>query len=242
MPLLIGLLTFTLGALAAAWSKRLGRRVWSPRVFAWPNILRRPPKVELQPDSPLLISDPRYFAFKSLNSAVGGVLRYKVVNRSGKPVHSYATRHYSPAPHGNGAYDSHPPGGLLPGQSREDSIAAHDYVEMTLIIDFVQFVDGTTWFSEAPDSTVKPEGVAAGAKAAATHLFGVFERGGAAAVIEALPRIHAEVPSQLFSPDEHEFGAFGHYSGVTNMVVRVQQAYAESGPRGLADILRDFAR
>lgn len=239
---LIGLSVFSLGALAAAWSKRLGRRVWSPRVFAWPNVLLRPPKIDQQPGSPLLITKPRYFAFASLGSAVGGVLRYTVTNRSAKPIHSYAIRHYSPVPHGNGAYGSEPPGGLAPGQSREDSLAAHDYVEMTLTVDFVQFADGTTWLSEAPGATVKPQGVEAGAKEAAAQLRRVFEREGASAVIEMLPRIHAEVPGDLFSTDEGEFGTFGHYSGVTNMAVRVQHSFAEGGPQGLAECLRSFTR
>lgn len=84
-------------------------------------------------------------------------------------------------------------------------------------------------------------GVAAVSKAAAEHLLSVFECGGTAAVLEALPRLHAEVPSPLFSSHEHEFGTFGHYSGMTNMGVRVQHVHATGGLRGLADILRDFA-
>jgi hypothetical protein len=238
----IGLPIISLGALAAAWSKRLGRRVWSPRVFAWPNVLRRPPEIEQQPGSPLLVTKPRYYAFASFGSAVGGVLRYTVMNRSAKPVHSYAIRYYSPVPHGNSAYGSEPPGGLAPGQSREDSLAAHDYVELTLTVDFVQFADGTTWLSGAAAATVKPRGVEAGAQEAAAQLLGVFERGGASAVIGMLPRIHAEVRGQLFSPDEGEFGTFGHYSGVTNMAVRAQHSFAEGGPQGLAECLRTFTR
>jgi hypothetical protein len=60
--LLIGLATFLIGVLAAAvWSNYLGRRVWSPRVFAWRNPLRHLPEIDLAPDCPLLISNPRYF-------------------------------------------------------------------------------------------------------------------------------------------------------------------------------------
>jgi hypothetical protein len=235
----IGLLTFTLGALAvAAWSKHLGRRVWSPRVFAWHNILRRPPKIERQPDSPLLITNPRYFAFASLGSAVGGVLRYTVENRSTKPAHSYACRHYSPVAHGNGAYGSQPPGGLPPGQSREDSIAAHDYVELTLTIDFVQFTDGTTWFSGDPRATVKPEGIMAGAKAAGAHLLRVLERDGPDAVVAALPRIHADVQGPFGHMAEDNFGSFGFYSGVTNVAVRVSEAYDGGGAGAVEGLLR----
>lgn len=58
--LLIALLTLGVGAFAAAGcSAHLGRRVWSPHVFAWRNFLRRPPKIEYQPDVPLLITNPQ---------------------------------------------------------------------------------------------------------------------------------------------------------------------------------------
>ena len=235
----IALGAFTLGGLAGvAWSARLGRRVWSPRVLAWRNPLRRPPAVENRPDSPLRISDPRHYAFWSVGSAVGGVLTFAVGNASDRHVHSYACRHYSPVPSGNGAYGSRPPGGLPAGQSRRDRIARHDPVEMTLTIDFVQFSDGATWFSSDPGATVKPEGVGAGARAAAAHLLGVLERDGPAAVMAGLPRIHADVRGPFGRGAAPEFGSFGFYSGVTNMVVRVEDANAEGGLERVAAMLR----
>src|ERR1700694_829063 len=92
--LLIALLTFIIGSLCAAiWSAHLGTRVWSPRVFAWRNPLRQPPKIDLRPDSPLLISNPRYYSFTSIGSGVGGELRFEVTNRSDKLVHSYQCRY-----------------------------------------------------------------------------------------------------------------------------------------------------
>ncbi len=91
-PLSLALLG--LGVLGiAAWSARLGRRVWSPRVFAWRNPFRRPPNISVQPDSPLLITNPRYYSFASFGSAIGGVLRFDVVNRSSKPIHSFMSLH-----------------------------------------------------------------------------------------------------------------------------------------------------
>lgn len=240
--LLIGLLTFTAGAIAAAvWSRRLGRRVWSPRVFAWPNPLRRPPEIERQPDSPLLITKPRYFAFASPGSAVGGVLRYKVVNRSDKAVHSYACRHYSSAPHGDGARGVRPTGGLPPGQACEGSLDARDYRELTLTIDFVQFADGATWFSGDPRSTVKPDGVRAGAKAASTHLLRVLERDGPDGVLAALPRIHADVQGPFGHAADADFGSFGFYSGVTNVAVLVGHAHLQGGADALESALRAAA-
>src|SRR6266404_1603886 len=137
--LLIAFLTLIIVILGAAiWSAHLGKRVWSPRVFAGRNPLRQPPKIDLHPDSPLVVSNARYYSFMSIGSGVGGVLRFEVTNRSNKVIHSYDCRYYSPVPVGNGSYGTGA-GDLLPGQSRKDSISENEYVPPTLTIDFVQF-------------------------------------------------------------------------------------------------------
>jgi hypothetical protein len=239
--LLFALVTFIVGTLCAAiWSAHLGKRLWSPRVFAWPNPLRRPPAIDLRPDSPLLISNPRYYSLMSIGSAIGGVLRFDVTNRSNKLIHSYDCRYYSPVPFGNGAYGSRPEEGVQPGESQEDAISAHEYAPLTLTIDFVQFADGATWFSDSPHSTVKPEGVKAGAKAAATYLLAVLNRDGIEAVMEALPRIHADVMEPGGTANEPDFGIFGFYCGVTNTAVRVEHEYKERGADGVKPLLRSY--
>jgi hypothetical protein len=235
----IAFLSFIIVILGAAiWSAHLGKRVWSPRVFAWRNPLRQPPKIDLHPDSPLLISNPRYYSFMSIGSAVGGVLRFEVTNRSNKVIHSYDCRYYSPVPVGNGSYGSNPEEGLLPGQSREDSISAHEYAPLTLTIDFVQFADGTTWFSNSAQSTVKPDGLRAGAKAAAHYLLAVMSRGGTQTVMDTLPRIHAAVRELNGQATNPEFGIFGFYCGVTNIAVRVEHEYKDGGAQAVETFLR----
>ena len=156
----VALLIFSTGVVAAKRADHLGKQVW---VFEWRNPLRQSPEIDLQPDSPLLITYPRYYSFMSIGSGIGGTLRFDITNRSNKPVHSYDCRYYSLVPVGNGSYGIAPEG-LLPGQSRDDSISADEYAPLTLTIDFVQFEDGTTWFSNSPNSTVKAEGFEAGAK------------------------------------------------------------------------------
>src|SRR5213594_1274339 len=152
--LLIALLTFIIGVFSAAiWSADLGKRVWSPRVFAWRNPLRQLPGIELQADCPLLITNPRYYSFVSIGSAVGGVLTFDVTNSGNKIVHSYDLRYYSTVPVGNGSYGTQPDGGLLPGQSHHGSISAHEYAPLTVTIDFVQFADGTMWLASSPQPT-----------------------------------------------------------------------------------------
>src|SRR5437870_13250445 len=92
--LVITVLTFIIALLSAAMSAaHLGKRVWSPRVFARPNPLRPPPKIDLPPDSPLVINNPRYYSFMSIGSSGGGVLRFEFRNRSDMVVHSYQTRY-----------------------------------------------------------------------------------------------------------------------------------------------------
>ena len=239
--LLIAFLTFIIVILGAAiWSAHLGKRVWSPRVFAWRNPLRQPPKIDLHPDSPLVVSNARYYSFMSIGSGVGGVLRFEVTNRSNKVIHSYDCRYYSPVPVGNGSYGSNPEEGLLPGQSRDDSISAHEYAPLTLTIDFVQFADGTTWFSSSPQSTVKPDGLRAGAKAAASYLSTVMSRDGTQTVMDTLPRIHADVREPDGRATNPDFGIFGFYCGVTNIAVRVEHEYKDGGAQGVETFLRSY--
>jgi hypothetical protein len=239
--LLITLLTFIIGVFSAAiWSAQLGKRVWSPRVFAWRNPLRQPPGIELEADCPLLITNPRYYSFVSIGSAVGGVLNFDVTNTSNKLVHSYDCRYYSPVPVGNGSYGTQPDEGLLPGQSRHDSISAHEYAPLSLTIDFVQFADGTTWLDNSPQSTIKPEGLRAGAKAAATYLLEVMNRDGVQTVMARLPRIHAEVREPKGAANKPEFGIFGFYAGVTNTAVRLGHEYKDGGAERVEIFLRAY--
>lgn len=179
----------------------------------------------------------------SIGSAVGGVLRFNIINRSDKPIHSYQCRWYSPKQMGNGAYGAwrNPQEtSLQPTQSTEGAISAHEYFELTLIIDFVQFSDGTTWFSNYPEATVKAEGVEAGAKAGAEYLLKLLNRDGTAAVMQRLSRIHADVPSDLFTREKDRFGIFGFYCGVTNMAVRVRHAYEEGGSQRVEAVIGSF--
>ena len=227
------LLTLMIGMLSAMSTACLGK----PRVFRWRNPLRQPPKIDLRPDSPLLISNPRYYSFMSLGSGVGGELHFEVSNRSDKLVHSYHCRY---VPTGHGSYGSHPEEGLLPGHSRDDLISAHEDRPLTLTIDFVQFADGTTWFSNLPQSTIKPDGLRAGAKAAANYLLAVMSRDGVQAVMTNLPRIHADVRAPIGAANNPEFGIFGFYSGVTNTAVRVEHEYKGGGAERVVTFLRSY--
>jgi hypothetical protein len=232
---------FTIGCLiAVASSPHLGKQVWSTRVLALPNPFRQPPKIDLQPDSPLLISNARYYWLISISSGISGVLRFEITNRSDKVIHSYDCRYNSPVSVGNGSYGTQLEE-LLTGQIHNDSISAQEYAPLTLTLDFVQFADGSAWFSSSPQSTVKPDGFRVGAKAAADYLLSVMNENKVQTVIDTLPRIHAEVRDPDFPNMKTEFGIFSFYCGVTNMAVRVEHEYKSGGAQGVERFLRAYS-
>ena len=222
---------------AMAWSAHIGRKVWSPRVFAWRNFLKGQPVIKDQSASPLRILNTRFYSFASFISSIGSVLKFDLQNVSGKPIHSFTVSYYSPDPLDTGAIGVQPEEVLQPSQSMDAGISARGQDRITLMVDFVQFADGSTWYSEPPRHTVKPEGVSAGAQAALKHLRGVLDSGGASAVMGALPRIHLDIKQPDFSLRER-YGDFGFYNGVNNAVVRVQYAYRRGGPPEVEALIR----
>ncbi len=236
--LAIALLTFTAGVLAAAgWSVHVGRKVWSPRVLAWRNFFKPQPVIEAQPGSPLRIVGTRFYSFMSIGSSVGSVLRLDFKNVSDKPIHSFTISHHSLDPLDTGAFGCQPQTLLQPEHLETTGVSSRGRDRVTFSVNFVQFADGDVWYADPPKATVKPEGVRAGARAATDHLIRVLESGGAGAVMNALPRIHADVNSPDFSTRE-AFGHFGFYCGVTNTEVRVRYAHGEGGSSRVEDLLR----
>jgi len=236
--LTIALLTFAAGVLTVAgWSAHIGRKVWSPRVFAWRNFFKPQPIIAEQPSSPLRIVDTRFYSFMSIGSSIGSVLKLDFKNVSSKPIHSFDISYHSPDPLDTGAFGCQPQTHLQPEQLETTGVSSRGKDRVTFSVDFVQFADGETWYSDPPKATVKPEGVRAGAQAAINHLLRILESGGAMAVMDALPRIRADVVSPDVSTRE-VFGHFGFYCGVKNIEVRVQHAYREGGLSRVEDLLR----
>lgn len=237
----VALLTLSAGALAlAGWSAEIGRRVWSPRVFAWRNPFKPQPIIEDQPGCPLRLVRPRFYSFMAIGSAIGSVLRVEAENASDKAIHSFVISYRSQEPVDTGSGGWQPEPLLLPGQSHTIGTSSQGDDRVTFTVDFVQFADGDVWYATPPRATVKPEGVRAGARAAAEYLREVLESEGAAAVMQALPYIRLRVESPPFSTREAH-GHFGFYDGVTNTVVRVERAYQRSGLSGVEDFLRQPA-
>ncbi|MCA1557500.1 MAG: hypothetical protein LC731_03050, partial [Acidobacteria bacterium] len=114
----IALLTATAGALAlASWSAHLGRKVWSPRVFAWRNPFKPQPIIAEQMNCPVRLTHTRFYSFMALGSSIGSVLKLDVENVSDKPVHSFTISYQSAEPTDTGSGGWQPETLLLPGQS-----------------------------------------------------------------------------------------------------------------------------
>ena len=236
--LTIAVLTFTAGALAAAgWSAHIGRKVWSPRVFAWRNFFKPQPIIEEQPSSPLRFVGTRFYSFMSIGSSIGSVLKLDFENVSSKPIHSFSISYHSPDPLDTGGFGCQPQTLLQPEQRETTGVSSRGKDRVKFSVDFVQFADGAVWYSDPPKASVKPEGVWAGAQAATEHLLRILESDGAGAVMNALPRIRADVDSPDFSTRE-VFGQHGFYCGITNIEARVQHAYREGGLSQVEDLLR----
>lgn len=233
----IALLTFTAGVLAAiGYSAHLGRKVWSPKVFAWRNPFKLQPIIEEQPDSPLRVVDARFYSFMSIGSSVGSVMNLDLKNISNKPIHSFFVSYRSPDRLDTSGAGIQPEILLQQGQTQTVGDSSRGRERVTFSIDFVQFADGNTWFANPPTATAKPEGVQAGARAAIEYLREVLEVDGAAAVMSILPDIRFRMGLWKFS-EEGDFGHFGFDFGIKKAVVSVEHAYQKDGLSGVKKFL-----
>jgi len=205
------------------------------RIFTWRNYFRRSPAIEQQSDSPLVIRNPRFYSHWSWGYVIGPTLNYDVVNVSQKPVHSFFDSQDSGEPQGPGGTLSQPELALKPGDSMSHGTSVSGKSRVRLTFEFVQFADGTTWYSNTGQKFVHPDGVRAGARDAAEHLIKVLESSGPEAVLKSLPRIHADVNDRMSTISAW---GFGHYCGVTNAAVKVQHANQEGGLRTIESALR----
>jgi hypothetical protein len=199
-------------------------------MFTWRNYFRSPPIIGQQPDAPLVIRKPKLYSYWSWNLGLITNIDYDVVNVSQKAIHSFSESQHSGEPWGPGGTLSQPESPLKPGESLHTRTSVSGKGRVTLMVDFVQFADGTTWYSGSGQKTVHPDGVRAGARAAAEHLIKILRSAGSEAVLKALHSIHADVRDHFAT--DHIWG-LGYYCGVTNVSVKVQHA---SGERGLITI------
>lgn len=220
----------------AGWSARIGRKVWSPRVFAWRNPFKPQPIVEEQADCPVDLVRPRFYSFMSVGSSIGSVLNIDLKNISNKPIHSFMISYSSSEPLDRGASGYQLERLLKPEQFYTIGTSSRGTERVTFSIDFIQFADGDVWFANPPSDTVKPDGVQAGAQAAAQYLCEVLQRSGADAVMKVLPRINVKMGKWRFS-EEGDFGNSGFNYGIKKVAVSVEHAFQKGGLSGVEKFL-----
>lgn len=233
----ISFLAVTAGVLALiSWSAHLGRKVWSPQVFAWRNPLKPQSIVEKQANCPVQLVCPRFYSFMSIGSSIGSVLKADVKNVSGKPIHSFTVSFHSLEPSDAGSIGVQPETLLQPKEFQTIGTSSNGDETVTLSVDFVQFADGQVWCADPPRASVKPGGLQAGAQASFDYLRKTLERHGATRVIDVLPYIRVKVEFPHSSTNDI-FGTFGFYCGVTNTVARIENAYQYNGLSGVEKFL-----
>jgi hypothetical protein len=203
--------------------------------FTWRNYFRSPPIIKQQLDAPLVIQNPTFHSHWSWSLGSLTILKHDVVNVSQKAIHSFSMSQDSGEPWGPGAIGSQPESPLKPGETLHTGVSVSGKSRVTLMIDFVQFADGTTWYSGSGQKSVHPDGVRAGARAAAEHLINVLESAGPEAVLAALPRIRADLNDSMAN---REVWGFGFYCGVTQVSVKVQHANQQGGLSAIEGMLR----
>jgi hypothetical protein len=220
---------------ASGTGKKHGLTFVSHSIFTWRNYFKSSPAIEQQADAPLVIRNPRFYSNWSWRRGISATIDHDVVNVSQKPIHSFTTSHRSTEPWDTGASGSQPGSALKPGDSMSMKVSMSGKSKIALTVDFVQFADGTTWYSTDGQKFVHRDGVRAGAREAAEHLIKVLESSGPEAVLKALPRIHADVHDRLSTI---KTWGFGHYCGVTNVSVKVRHANQEGGLSAIEGALR----
>jgi hypothetical protein len=236
----ITFLTLTAGALAlAGWSAHIGRKVWSPRVFAWRNPFKPRPIIEEQENCPVRLVRSRFYSFMSIGSSIGSVLKVDVENLSNKPIHSFNISYHSSVQSDTGSggwqFETH----LQPKQFYTIGTSSTGNDRVTFSVDFIQFADGDVWFANPPKETVKPEGVRAGEQAATEYLHEVLEIDGVAAVMRVLPKIRSKMGIWKFST-EGDFGHVGFNCGIKKAVVSVEHAHRENGLSEVEKFLKSY--
>jgi hypothetical protein len=158
--------------------------------------------VQPQPDAPLRISS----VTNASENQYEPRLTYVVTNISGKPISAYAIRHIVAF---GGASDSgvtihqsvSPDQVLFPTQTEEGSMESTQYSaavqSVNIIVDFVQFTDGSQWGPDKFKSAERLAGQTAGAQTEVSRLLKIENKNGTAAVIHAIASdaLDNEVPA-----------------------------------------------
>jgi hypothetical protein len=189
-----------------------------------------------QPDSPLRILNvsPQW---KISNDAKWHMLEldFAVENVSEKAIRAYAIRVFEGELNDRSGSLSFSnltstTAIIQPNQTRSEEMRGHGYAAMPqslkIAVDFVEFVDGSTWGQDVFESAQRLEGQRAGAKAMLDRLRRIKQQSGIEAVVKAVEDDALETRP----PDEKiEIWKEGFKTGVGSVGARVRLAYKNGG-------------
>ncbi len=119
---------------------------------------------------------------------------------------------------------------IQPNQTRIEEMRGHGYSEMPqslkIAVDFVEFVDGSTWGHDVLESAQRLAGQRAGAKALLDRMRRIKEQSGVEAVIKS---IEDEATKIIVPENPIEMWKEGFKTGVATIRVRIQHAYKNGG-------------
>jgi hypothetical protein len=170
-------------------------------------------------------------------------LIYMVENVSDKPISAYAIRHSvifgGANSEGVMVRNSNSTSAVLqPGQSEQGSLEGESYSEavrdINLLVDFVEFTDGTTWGPDKFQTAERLAGQRAGAQAVTEHLLKLEQTQGSAALIDAVNMEDTRITPPLdHSPAWNE----GFHEGINFKRGRLQRANKQGGATGIINEL-----
>lgn len=196
--------------------------------------LRQSPKVLLkqQSDTPLRLS------FARGEAAIPPLTEFEVIveNDSAQAIRAYAIRYEVLS--GNSGFGGSELANkmfassvLQPGQSEsvhmgEEILKLDASNEVTIFVDFVEFVDGTTWGPDISKSKERLLGLRAGAREASRYFLQVLKQDGP----QALTSLIKEGPVNIVPESSHSSQwQDGFRMGVAAIRARLESAYAKSG-------------
>ena len=199
--------------------------------------------VRIQSDAPLQISSP------VVNTAAGPReprIDYHVTNVSGKPVNAYAIHHV--VLHGNQSSE----GVVLRNTASADSLLQAGHMEsavlegvvytypvqsIELILDFVEFADGSAWGTDKFKSAERLSGQRAGAQAEAERLLTIAKEKGEDAVMQSI----GPGSTYLSPPPGHTSEWIsGFREGINFKRSRLKRAHSKPGASIEEELRRPF--
>jgi hypothetical protein len=201
-----------------------------------------PPSVLVRPQQsvPLRISSTVINSNNPLEPEVSFIVK----NISGKPVGAYAIRYVATFGRANSEgvivrNSNSVHSNLQPGQWEEGSLNGDTYSDavqnIELIVDFVEFTDGTTWGQDKFETAERLAGQRAGARAETDRLLKLEQAKGSAALIDAISREDTNINPPA---DRSPAWINGFREGINFKRGRLRRANIQRGMNGVANELQ----